>query len=419
VSNISEELVQSIPFEASKAVRAALDRIGRSEDLRFSPSGDRLVIAGFGTERLLILNVRPELAVDRPHIALTGFLEVESDTFNAPHGSVWVDDSTLFVANRHGHISVLTLPEGRETESPLRLNPVRLIGADGKDLITTPGSLSVAAVGMGLVELLVCNNYVNYVTRHLIDQQDGYKVVASEIIVAEGLAIPDGIARSPARDWIAISSHDDHQVLLFRDDDQLDRTSRPQGVLSGFCYPHGLKFSHDGRRLVVADAGAPYVHVYSSDDGDWSGQREPTEKHRVLSEEDFLRGHHNPKEGGPKGLDMTPDQTLFVVTCEEQPLAFFNAGPSLRIDDQPVCLRQNISEANRTRDVVLRYLNAARNSGQQETDAMRRAGEYEREEVVKLAREIRDLRRSRSWRLTAPLRNASALVSKIIRRNET
>jgi site-specific recombinase XerD len=34
---------------------------------------------------------------------------------------------------------------------------------------------------------------------------------------------------------------------------------------------------------------------------------------RVLSDEDFQRGHHNPKEGGPKGLDLTAGEVEDIV----------------------------------------------------------------------------------------------------------
>jgi hypothetical protein len=38
----------------------------------------------------------------------------------------------------------------------------------------------------------------------------------------------------------------------------------------------------------------------------------------------FLRGRHNPQEGGPKGLDIHKRLSVLAVTSEHQPLAFFD-----------------------------------------------------------------------------------------------
>ena len=35
-------------------------------------------------------------------------------------------------------------------------------------------------------------------------------------------------------------------------------------------------------------------------------------------------GHHNPREGGPKGIDVHEPWGLMVTSCAEQPLAFFD-----------------------------------------------------------------------------------------------
>ena len=38
----------------------------------------------------------------------------------------------------------------------------------------------------------------------------------------------------------------------------------------------------------------------------------------------FGRGRNNPQEGGPKGIDIDPRGQVLAVTCEFQPLAFFD-----------------------------------------------------------------------------------------------
>jgi hypothetical protein len=81
---------------------------------------------------------------------------------------------------------------------------------------------------------------------------------------------------------------------------------------------------------LVADGGAPYVHVFYSQDSDWRGLRYPLACVQVLGNQTYLRGRHNPQEGGPKGLDITNAQDVFVITCERQPLAFFPMSTALQ-----------------------------------------------------------------------------------------
>jgi sugar lactone lactonase YvrE len=94
--------------------------------------------------------------------------------------------------------------------------------------------------------------------------------------------------------------------------------------LNGISYPHGLRFSPDGKALYVADAGAPLVHKFDAPDGNWAIDATPSNSVPVLSEQVFLAGRHNEQEGGPKGLDLDSSGTIMAITCEEQPLAFFS-----------------------------------------------------------------------------------------------
>ena len=82
--------------------------------------------------------------------------------------------------------------------------------------------------------------------------------------------------------------------------------------------------------LLVADAGSPFVHIYRAADLNWRGVRTPLLSVRTLSDEQFALGRHNPQEGGPKGIDVTRDMSLFVTTNECQPIAFFDLQAALR-----------------------------------------------------------------------------------------
>ena len=394
-----------IAFTATDQVRAAVGRVGRTEDAQFSPDGSRLALAGLAENRLLVLRLQADFDSDPPAILLSDALEIDSASLKYPHGLFWADDRTLIVANRSGEVTIFELPPELPTSARIRLDPVRSIGADLGELVRTPGSISLSDAGLGLVELLVCNNYVHHVSRHLLDRRDGYRLIASEILLDEGLEVPDGVADSPSRRWIAVSNHDHHCVFVFRNDDRLNCHRRPDGVLRGILYPHGLRFAPDGMSLLVADAGAPFVHVFASEDGDWSGERGPATSIQVVDEKTFRRGSYNPQEGGPKGIDVTRDGRLLVASCEQQPLAFFDMrtilGPA-----PAAAARDQAAEAERAREVLLRYLVASGSRVHEATAAIRRTSE----------RQIRMVVDSRSWRMTAPLRWVNARLAKATRR---
>ncbi|MGE5721752.1 MAG: hypothetical protein ACM3YM_04755 [Sphingomonadales bacterium] len=369
-----------IEFTATKEVRAAIDGIGRTEDAQFSESGLRLALAGAARNRLLILQVGFAPNAKKPTVALNGSFEIESEALAYPHGLHWLDERTLVVANRSGDVSIFETPVDWPASSSVRLQPVRSLGADC--LVRTPGSLSLSHVGLGLIELLVCNNYVNNVTRHLLDQRNGYAAIANEIVLDEGLDVPDGVAHSTSGAWIAVSNHLHHCVFVYRNDAELNYTSPPQGVLTGASFPHGLRFADGGRTLLVADAGAPFIHVYRSDDGDWGGERRPSDSVRVLDDEVFRRGHYNQAEGGPKGIGLTGDGRLLVTSCEEQPLGFWDARAFGVRPARRKAAEGTADDVEHTRDALLKYLSSAERKVRRTTEAIRRSRDWELQMVV-------------------------------------
>ncbi len=387
-----------IPFTADTPAASAIGRLGRTEDLRLSPSGRRLAIAGYLANRVLVLDVEVDLSGTPPRIALSGGLEVSSASFDHPHGVAWLDERTLIVANRYADIGIFELPGNRASGS-ITLDPVRRIGADRRDLVKTPGSISVFPIGLGLVELLVCNNFVHHVSRHLIDRRASYAVHASESLIAGGLRIPDGIAHSRSGRWIAVGNHHGHCLFVFRNVDALDERSQPDGVLRGVRHPHGVVFTPDERWVLVVDAASPAVHVFNSPDGNWEGEREPVASVPILSDASYERGRFQPGEGGLKGIDLASDGAVLVTTCEEDPLVFFDMRPTMgtpAVDLDPAAA----DEAEQARRFLLRYLGAARLRVDDATEAIRRTSE----------REVELLLSSRWWRVTAPFRRLSESV---------
>jgi hypothetical protein len=147
--------------------------------------------------------------------------------------------------------------------------------------------------------------------------------------------------------WIAISNHNTHSVLLYDRGSGLHNQSDPDGILRYVYYPHGLRFTRDGRFILVADAGAPYVHIYGRGTSDWRGVHRPLTSLRTLTNEDFLHGRANPEEGGPKGLDVDSSNSILVTTCETVPLAFFNLAEILN--------RLSDGERRQQRDLEMEY----------------------------------------------------------------
>jgi hypothetical protein len=159
------------------------------------------------------------------------------------------------------------------------------------------------------------------VTKHVADL-DARGAGHGSLLVRKWLDVPDGITMS-GQGRIAISNHNLHCVMIYESGRQLDENSDPDGVMRGIFYPHGVRFTDDEAFLLIADAGAPYLHVYVADGG-WSGVHQPQFSLRVVGDADFQRGRRNLQEGGPKGFDIDEAGKLLATTCEMQPLAFFD-----------------------------------------------------------------------------------------------
>lgn len=310
---------------ASDLVRESLARIGRTEDVRFSPDNRKLAIAGFKKNICLILDIEVDRSAPRPVVRLHDCLEIRSSRLRQPHGLDFIGENLLLVANRRGHISLFVMPEGPAAGRVADLMPVR--EASRISLLrrlNSPGSLCVLNATDDQADILVCNNYSHRISRHVFPIRGGRGRPHNGIFLDQGFNIPDGIAIHPGKTWLAISNHNTHSVLLFDLRSGLEPSSQAAGHLTGVTYPHGLRFSADGRRIFVADAGARFVHVYAADDGDWHGERSPLQSAAVLSEATYLKGRVNPQEGGPKGLDLNTAGDLLAITCDEETLAFFH-----------------------------------------------------------------------------------------------
>jgi hypothetical protein len=145
-----------------------------------------------------------------------------------------------------------------------------------------------------------------------------------------------------------------------------------------------LRFTSDGRFILIADADLPFVHIYERDDAGWRGVRNPLSSFRVLNNEDYLRGRFVRGEGGPKGIDINDSMNIFVTTCREQPLAFFDLPAVL----ESACSRKSFQRTVNQRALELKY-------------------------ELDLQDELWVFTNSRSWRITAPLRWVFSVLRKL------
>jgi hypothetical protein len=300
---------------ADASTRRRLGDLGRTEDLAIDPSGRRIAIAAYELDAIGIIDI--EIDRSEGSIRLGELHRVSAEGLERPHGLVFADDTTLVVANREAEVIVLELGVDGATTARCRV----VLDPRSQPPVRSPGSLCAQWIADDLLEVMVCNNYVHDVTRHVLDRSRDWAVVDGEVLLRRGLSVPDGIAIDRRGAWLAVSNHLKHQVCLYRYDEELGPDRDPAGVLTGPNFAHGLAFTPDGRHVVVADAGLPYVICYTADDGDWSGERSPSRITRIMDDDTFNRGRYNPAEGGPKGLVVT-DTGAVIVTSEFQTACF-------------------------------------------------------------------------------------------------
>jgi sugar lactone lactonase YvrE len=392
--------------------------MGRTEDVQFSPKGTRLGVAEFKNNRIALFNLNHE-QIAKGRIGLTHPTYVSSPWIDHPHGIAFIDDETIVVANRNAGVCIFRLSPASDDDDGAEL--VLVLPTGDLDLINTPGSVAVAkGKSEGCVQLLVCNNYSHYVTRHDIESKPAYALLRSEILLRKWLNVPDGVCVSGDGHWIAISNHETHAVLVYENSATLNERSDPTAILRSMCFPHGLCFTDDGQFIFLADAGAPYVHVYARRGDRWCGVHDPALSFRVMDDDTFRAKHYTIWDGGPKGLHIDRHHGILVTTCHGQPLAFHDLRSILEkassADETPqVDVWRDTSAVPRfpeRESQIWHELDLHRKLAEAETRALR---------AERLASRVnaqyRSLQRSRSWRFTAPLRGVASILKKVLARS--
>lgn len=388
----SDRVASQIDYIASEHLRDIVACLGRTEDVRFSPSNRRLAVAGFFKNKIAVFDILVATSPGSKNIALIGVTEISSTQLNYPHGVDFIDDNKVIVANREGNVCVFEIPNAT---GKYELAPAFVIESED---ISTPGSVAVLEREDGVYETVVCNNYAHKVTRHLLDLGTRAPTKNSEVLFKRWLDMPDGICVTKDQQWIAISNQNLHTVLLYENKPSLSELSHPDGVLRGTHYPHGVRFTSDGRFLFVTSVVSPSVNLYQRDGLGWRGVRHPFSSFRALNDQDFLRGQEKPEGGGPKGIDINDAMNVLVMTCETQPLAFFD-------------LEKILETACNERSDTNCSLSNSRLVEQKASDVVYELGQQE--QIKYLQEKLRALQNSKSWRITAPLRWLLTKVRKL------
>lgn len=409
-------------FTATEDVLAALASIERTEDIRFSPDRQRLVLTSITREQLFVFDIRVQPG---KQIHLSNTRVLTSEHLQYPHGVDFLDSETLAVANRDGDLCLFRLPPAGADELQL----LQRFGADTLEL-QGPGSVAVSPLDDERYELLVCRNIGHRVSRHVVSAPNGYAMTEEALLLGEWLLVPDGISLSHSRRWLAVSSHNTQSGLLYRHASNPAEPPEPEAVLRGGFFPHGIRIGEDDSYVLASDAGAPYVHVYLQADGQWHGVYDPNLSLQVMDETLFHQGSAgNPQEGGPKGLDINPDAGLLVTTCAAQPLAFFDLEQILtaarsRTRDHSNAELDRRLELERQQRLAQSFIDAIRHERQAALAEQRVANSEAQLAYAKAQLENAEARAryfearsqallaSSSWRLTAPLRRMLSLCKR-------
>src|SRR5712671_3974071 len=190
-------MVLELQYAAPQSVIDAIGSLGRTEDVRFSPSNRRLAVASFYRNRVVVFDVDIASSSGATQVALTGGVELSSSALQWPHGVDFLDDDTLIVTSRGRDVAFFELPPGNRDVPSLEVLPIARWPSDRTTLLNAPGSVAVSHVGDDGCEVLICNNDGHTVTRHLLDCDAGRAVRHSEILLQKYLDIPGRREREP------------------------------------------------------------------------------------------------------------------------------------------------------------------------------------------------------------------------------
>ena len=154
-----------LTYAAHPPVQDVIDALGRTEDVRFSPSARRLAVAA--NSEIAVFRVDIAVSPGEKRISLTDAVILSSPHLKHPHGIDFFDEETIIVADRGGDACIFALPPAKANNGhACDAAPLGVIHAGEVELLNTPGSVSVMRKGPQRYGVLICNNFVHMVTKH-------------------------------------------------------------------------------------------------------------------------------------------------------------------------------------------------------------------------------------------------------------
>ena len=317
--------MQTLNYQTSPEIQNVIDSMGRTEDAKFSADGRHLAIVDFLTDKVYLFGIEIEGNASNQVIYIKSCLTITSDAFRLPHGLVFLGKNHFVVVNRGADITLFEFDFKFSGCKEKKLTPVKYVmGRRFYGKVSSPGSVGSYQVSDNCYRIFVCNNYLHNIVSFEI-------TLGNTIKIKNGLNLPDGICISPNKKWVAISNHYTGTISIYKVSPLLNRFTSPSATLLNIAYPHGLRFSEDGKKVFSTDAGSQYLHVFESDSDSWQGDYKPRQSIKLVDKETFGKVRINPEEGGLKGLDVTNDDQLLVTTAEHQVLKFYSISDLLEL----------------------------------------------------------------------------------------
>ena len=123
-------------YSVPRHVLDTIISLGRTEDIKFSPSNRRLGLAAFHKNKIVMFKLSLRSSCQEKEITVTDVTEFSSACFKSPHGLDFIDEGTIIVANRDGDVCILRLPSDQDWRS-CELEPIGVIPAG--EILDSPG----------------------------------------------------------------------------------------------------------------------------------------------------------------------------------------------------------------------------------------------------------------------------------------
>lgn len=315
-----------IPYETTPEIEDKISKIGRTEDIKFSPDNKQFAIAETSSNKIHLFSIEINKDNASFRIIITKYSSITSQNLKYPHGVSFLGNKNLIVCNRNGGVTIFEIPADIYNDTEHSLKPIKKINGEGYIFsdVNSPGSIDVVRIDENFYQTYICNNFWNMISYHEIKIDCSVKVKNKGVLIEKGVKIPEGISTSPNKNWIAISNHVDGNVLIYKNSQNLNRNTQPNAILKGPVCPHGLRFNPNGDKLFVTDASSQYIYYYECIDGNWGESKVTCRPILMIDDATFYMARNAARDGGVKGVDVDNSNAVLLTTHKSEVIGFYN-----------------------------------------------------------------------------------------------